>query len=101
MMLKTALVAPMPRARERMAVRAKPGRLRSSRTAYLRSAGRLVLTCSYTRRPVKSYVGTVTRNRVGFTGSYVPNLLALGYPCSFVAQCNFDQPCPRSEQIGR
>src|SRR5882672_3228779 len=34
MTLKTALVAPIPRARERTAVRVKPGRLRSSRAAY-------------------------------------------------------------------
>src|SRR5882762_10183061 len=37
MTLNTALVAPMPRARERMAVRVKPGRLRSSRPAKSKS----------------------------------------------------------------
>src|SRR6266702_8295131 len=37
MTLNTALVAPMPRARERMAVMVKPGRLRSSRPAKSKS----------------------------------------------------------------
>src|SRR5437868_15499230 len=38
MTLKTALVAPIPRARESTAVSANPGRLRNSRPAYRKSA---------------------------------------------------------------
>ena len=44
MTLKTALVAPMPRASERTAVRANPGRLRSSRAAKCRSLIRDCIT---------------------------------------------------------
>ena len=67
MTLKTALVAPAPSARDNSAVRVNPGRRRSSRAAYRKSADRECIICN--RLPNRGWVRfncTHARRGAGF-----------------------------------